>query len=364
MDRIVLVSGGNSVEHEISLLTNRQVYSAINKDKYIVESVYISKDNHFYLIKDINNNSKLSDYKKIPLTLMKENNKQYFKYKRKKIYFDYLFLLVHGKGMEDGTLMSYLDFLDIPYLSNNTYTSVIGMDKSFTKDLVKNKKVKTLNHILINTNNYDYEELIKKLDNYPYIFKANSLGSSIGVIKVYNEYEVIDAINKISVYDEYLIIEKCLENFKEYNLALFKKNNEYIISSIEEINYKKVLTYNDKYSNNGIENLKRDIAPCIGEKLENQIINNSKKIYDILRCDFLVRVDFLYDEESSQLYFNEINMIPGSLAFYLFENKNILFDELLDNLIEVGKRNRYLKNKKVNVLGDNILEGLVKNIKK
>lgn len=364
METIILISGGNSVEHEISLLTNRQVYNAIDKSKYHVESVYISKDNNFYLIKDINKNKTLKDYMRIPLTLVKDKNKQYFKCKRKKIYFDYLLPLVHGKGMEDGTLLGYLDFLDIPYLSHSLLSSALGMDKSLSKELVRKNKIKTLNHLLINTNNYNYDELIKKLKNYPYIFKANSLGSSIGVEKVNNEYEVIDAINKIGVYDEWIVIEECLEYFKEYNISLFKKDNEYNISSIEEINYKKILSYDDKYSNNGLENLKREINPDIGDKLKEQIISNSKKIYDILRCDFLVRIDYLYDESNSTLYFNEINMIPGSLAFYLYEDKGLLFDKLIDNLIEVGKRNRYLKLNKINVLGDNVLNELVNNIKK
>ena len=87
-------------------------------------------------------------------------------------------------------------------------------------------------------------------------------------------------------------------------------------------------------------------------------------IYDKLKCDFLVRIDYLYNEDEDILYFNEINMIPGSLAFYLYEDKGILFDELLDKLISVGKRNRYLKINKVNVLGDYVLESLVGNIKK
>lgn len=362
MNRIILVSGGNSVEHEISLLTQKQVDKAINKDKYIVNNVYLSKDNKFYLIKKKNNKT-LNDYKKHPLELIKDKNIQYFKYKRKKIYFDYLFLLVHGKGVEDGSLHAYLEFLDIPYISNNVASSNLGMDKYITKELVKDN-VKTLDHILVNMNDYNYEELISKLNNYPYIFKANSLGSSIGVIKVNNEYEVMDAINTIKVYDDYIIIEKCLNNFKEYNISLFKKNNEYIISSIEEINYKKVLSYNDKYSNNGLENLNRIINPNINNNLKEEIINNSKYIYNKLKCDFLVRIDYLFDEESNTLYFNEINMIPGSLAFYLYEDKGILFDELLDYLIDVGKRNRYLKISKVNILGDNILEGLVSNMKK
>lgn len=364
MERIILVCGGNSVEHEISLLTMRQVYNAINKDKYKVEAVYISKNNNFYLLKNLKNLNKLNDYKKYPLKLYKENNTQYFKFRRKRIYFDYLFLLVHGKGMEDGTLASYLDFMDIPYISNNVYSSFLGMNKNLSKELAKSINVKTLDSYLINTNSYDYDALVNKLNDYPYVFKANSLGSSIGVIKVNNEYEILDAINAISIYDDLIIIEKCLEDFKEYNIALFKDDIEYNISSIEEINYKKILSYDDKYANNGLENLKRIINPNISKKLENIIVSNSKKIYDKLNCDLLVRIDYLYDNINKVLYFNEINMIPGSLSFYLYEEKDMMFDELIDKLINVGKRNRYLRTKRINILGDNILEGLTKNIKK
>ena len=165
------------------------------------------------------------------------------------------------------------------------------------------------------------------------------------------------------MYDDYVLIEKCLDNFKEYNLSLFKMDNEFILSSIEEINYKKILTYDDKYSES-LENLKRVINPSINDELKEKIIENSKYIYNKIKCDFLVRVDYLYNEDEDTLYFNEINMIPGSLAFYLYEDKGILFDELLDLLIKVGKRNRYLKISKVNILGDNVLENLVNNIKK
>ena len=351
MDRIVLICGGNSVEHEISLLTMRQVYNAINKEKYAVEAVYISKDNKFYLIKNVKNLKKLSDYIKYPLKLIKEKNTQYFNYKRNKIYFDYLFLLVHGKGMEDGTLASYLDFLDIPYISNNVYSSFIGMNKNLSKELAKSKNVKVMDSFLIDVNSYNYDEIANKLKDYPYIFKANTLGSSIGIVKVNNEYEIIDAINAIGIYDDMIIVEKCLEDFKEYNISLFKEDAGYVYSSIEEINYKKILSYEDKYSNNGLENLKRIISPNLSKKLENLIISNSKKIYDKLNCDFLVRIDYLYDNLNNVLYFNEINMIPGSLSFYLYEDKDIMFDELIDKLIDIGKRNRYLRTKRVNILG-------------
>ncbi len=364
MERIILVGGGNSVEHEISLLTTRQVYNAINKDKYEVNVVYLSKNNEFYLIKDFKDKKNLKDYQKYPLKLIKKGNINYFQFKNKKIYFDYLFLLVHGKGVEDSTLSSYLDFNDIPYFGHSLISSSLGMNKYLSKVVVKDKKIKVLESKIINLNNYDYEKLEKELDNYPYIFKANNLGSSIGIIKVNSKNEILEAINTIKVYDDYLIIEKCLENFKEYNLALYKKDNEFIISSVEEINYQKVLSYNDKYANDGLENLRRIINPLIGEKLKNEIINYSKKIYEQLECEFLVRIDYLYDEDNYKLYFNEINMIPGSLAFYLFEDKGILFDELIDDLIEIGKRNRYLRINKVNVLGDNTLNELVKNIKK
>ena len=364
MEKIILVCGGNSVEHEISILTTKQVYRAINKEKYDIKVVYISKGNKFYLVDDIENVKEINCLKKKPITLIKEDNIQYFKYKRAKYYFDYLFLLVHGKGVEDGTLAAYLEFNNIPYISNNILSSAIGMNKSLSKDYVKTINVKTLDHILLDVNNYNYDELVTNLNDYPYIFKANSLGSSIGVIKVNNEYEIIDAINAISVYDEFIIIEKCLEDFKEYNVALFTLNEEYIISSIEEINYKKILTYDDKYSNNGLDNLERIISPKINKKLIDLIINNSKKIYSKLGCDLLVRIDYIFDNINNTLYFNEINMIPGSLAYYLYEDKEIMFDELIDLLIDKGKRNIYLKKKTVNLLGDNLLEKLVNNIKK
>ena len=112
MEKIVLLAGGNSLEHEISLLTMRQVYYAIDKSKYDVKMVYLSKDNLFYLL-DNSEYKCLDDYMKKPVKLYKDKNRQYFKYNFSKYYFDYIFLLVHGKGMEDGTIQGYLDFLAI-----------------------------------------------------------------------------------------------------------------------------------------------------------------------------------------------------------------------------------------------------------
>lgn len=363
MEKIVLLFGGNSLEHEISILTFKQVYHAINKDKYEVINIYVSKDNKFYLVKDLNFKN-INDLKRTPLKLYKEGNYQYFKTSFKKYYFDLVFILMHGKGVEDGTINGYFDFLDIPYVANNLISNALGMDKYFSKLIAKENKINALKGKLININNLNEEEFVNSLTNYPYIFKANSLGSSIGVYKVNNKSEAIEAIKNISVYDDYILVEKCLEDFKEYNLALFRGKDDLLISSIEEINYKNILTYTDKYANNGLENLKRIINPDIEEKLKNKIINYSKKIYSALRCDSLVRIDYLYDNKENELYFNEINMIPGSLSFYLYEDKNILFDELIDLLIEKAKRNRYLKVNKINILGDQILENLVKNIKK
>lgn len=363
METIVLLFGGNSVEHEISILTFKQVYQAINKDKYNVLSIYVSKDNMFYLIKDLNFKN-LNDLQKHPLKLFKEGNKQYFKTKFKKYYFDLVFILMHGKGVEDGTINGYFDFLDIPYVANNLLASAVGMDKYLSKIIAKQNKINVLDGKIININDIDLDDFINSLNDFPYIFKANSLGSSIGVYKVNNIDDAYEALNNIGTYEDYVLIEKCLDDFKEYNLSLFKSKDELIISSIEEINYKNILSYNDKYANKGLENLKRVISPNIDNKLKNKIINYSKKLYSLLKCDSVVRIDYLYDNNNSELYFNEINMIPGSLSFYLYEDKNILFDKLIDLLIEKAKRNRYLKISKVNILGDNILEGLVKNIKK
>ena len=157
-------------------------------------------------------------------------------------------------------------------------------------------------------------------------------------------------------FDQVIIIEKYLENKQEFNISLLGANNDYKVSLIEEVTNKNILTYDDKYKSNnskGMASLSRIVPAKIEKKLEQKIQNVALKIANVLNCSLLVRLDFIYDVNNKELYFNEINSIPGSLAFYLWENE-LSFTDLINSLIDLGLQLEYSKKYLITTYQENV----------
>ena len=166
--------------------------------------------------------------------------------------------------------------------------------------------------------------------------------------------------------DDYVIMEKCLENFIELNIALIKYKKDIIVSEIEKVSNSKVLTYNDKYlnENKSLNHSNKELPANIDDNLKNLIIESAKKIYLDLQMSLIVRIDFLYDINENQLYFNEINNIPGSLAFYLFIQIGIPLNTLIDMCLDEGLKEIYQQSNKIHSYSENILnDNLFDNVK-
>lgn len=344
MNNILLIYGGNSVEHEISIITALQIKNKY-KGKYNIILCY-NKDFFFYVSKklnDINFYKNKNNIKKIkPINFYP--NKKYIKNNAKKIHFEAVWLVCHGKNCEDGTLYSFFKTLNIAVVGENIYSAVIGHNKIISK---KFSSIASLPYIHVTQEIYlnRYKNLVEEANKigYPLICKPSDLGSSIGVVPINNENELC-VLEETFKYTNSIILEKMLDKFEEYNIAIIKIKDNYLLSSIEKVSVNKVLTYSDKYLNKekSMVSQKREVPAIIPIDLEEIIKDSAIKIYNDLLAEFIVRIDFLYDTSTSKLYFNEINNIPGSLAFYLFEKKDISFDFLIDSLIDEG----LLKNDK------------------
>lgn len=358
--RILVLFGGESVEHEISVITANQIINAL-KINYTVIPIYISKDNRLYHMDGLDD---LACYKKPNLITKKRNEvmisrkgKMYFikgKGLRKKKYFDIAFPVVHGKGMEDGTLLSYLKFNKIPVVADSISFYPLAQNKILTKRILNDLKIKNVSFSELDK----YFENEIKIDKFPVIVKPNALGSSIGVKKANNEEELKRAVDTAFEYDKKVIIEQYIENNREYNISVLKKNNEILVSDIEEIvKDDGILSYSQKYERNGSKGMvsaKRIFPAKIDKSLKENIEKIAKKIYKHFEAKGVIRIDFLYNGE---LYVNEINSIPGSYSYYLWKEK-MDFVELLDTVIESSKREIYLENKliksidKMNIFSD------------
>lgn len=344
--RILVLFGGESVEHEISVISANQVINALSVN-YTVIPVYISKENKLYYT---NNLLDLSVYQNVDKIIKSKNeveigrkNKKFFlKFKgfKKNKYFDIAFPVVHGKGMEDGTLLSYLKFKKIPVVADSLSFYALAQNKSLTKRVLNDLGVRSSRFVELGRG-----EKIENL-NFPVIVKPNNLGSSIGIKKVDDCEELNLAISEAFEFDNKVIIEEFLEDCKEYNISVLEKNGEIITSNIEEVvKSSDILNYSQKYEEGdklkGMVSSKRIFPAIISDDLKKEIEEVAIKIYKHFEAKGVIRIDFLCNEK---LYVNEINSIPGSYAYYLWKGK-LDFVELLDIVIDSSKRDIFKENK-------------------
>lgn len=361
-----IIIGGRSVEHDISILSGLQVYHAIDKDKYNVTIFYINHDQEWLVgneLNDINTYISGNFSKCNTVTLFGENNNVYYKgvFSRPKATpIDVFIPVVHGEGVEDGTISGFLETLGGVHTNASVSASAILQDKIYTKELLSLTDIKILPFVKMSIDD-DFtlkcNEIETRLD-YPVIVKPSCLGSSIGIMCADNKDELRKGIEEAFKYDEQIIVEKKLTNYKEYNLAILKDINRIIPSLVEEVKpTNDILSFKDKYENlDKMSDVSNRIIPAIlPPELEKLIKTVGIKAYQLFRLSGVVRIDFLFDEQSNLLYLNEINTIPGSLAFYLFDKLDISFTQLIDILIKnaivtKNQQMRYIKSFKSSVL--------------
>lgn len=365
--------GGKSVEHEVSIITALQAMENIDKDKYEIIPIYISKTNKMYCgnklfeienYKDINKLIKNS--KQITL-VNKENKVALLKCKTKLFeneiynYIDIAFPIVHGTNVEDGTLQGYLKMFDIPYIGSDVISSSIGMDKYACKCILKENNIPVLDCLCFTLDKYysNTEEIITNVEDkfeYPVIVKPVNLGSSIGIKLAKNKNELKEALKNAFEYSNKVIIEKAIENLKEVNCSVLGNYENAQASECEEpIKKDDILSFKDKYISGGKKiGSKNEKTMNAGSlKLPAKISNQTKQkiqklsldTFKILGCNGVIRIDFIIDKDTEEIYVNEVNTIPGCLSFHLWRESKLSYKELLNKVIELGlKRYREESN--------------------
>lgn len=363
MDKLALFFGGESVEHDISIITGIQMYEIL-KTKYLVVPIYIDKKGLWYSGKGL---TKLDNYKEDILNRkdifrvnMDVHSKSLFRVKntstlKKYTDIDIAFNACHGGGGEDGSLSGLFNMLDICYTGSDVLASSICMDKCVTKTLLKSLGIDVVDGYTIfkedwKTNREKILKDISKLFNYSVIIKPATLGSSIGITVSSSKESVIEGIDTALTYTDKILIEEYILDFKEVNIALLKCNKDIIVSNLQVVEKKEdFLSFKDKYLDDGNflkgEN-EKDIE--IDSDIQKQIEDISKRAYINLSLSGIIRIDYIIKKE--KIYLNEINVIPGSLSFYLFKDRDILF-----KMIEESKREYNIKKKKIKSFNSSIL---------
>jgi len=321
--KIAILFGANSFEHEISIVSAIAL-KKILKQKLIY--IFCDYDRNFYLIPTDKITSKRfssGKYKKDKkLDLKNGGFYQKAMMSEKKIDFDVVLNVVHGRDGEDGKIASMLDFFSVPYIGPRNEASTISYNKLFTKLYAKEIGVKTLTCQTIKKNKTRDIRL-----EYPVIIKPLRLGSSIGISIVNSKDELDYALDTAFEYDDTVLIEPFIKEIKEYNLAGYKSNS-YIFSIIEEPQKEEYLDFDKKYLD--FSRTKRVNEANLNQELVERMQIAFKKLYEPLFGGALVRCDFFVID--SEVFINEINPVPGSMANYLFDDFNSVILDLATNL--------------------------------
>ena len=356
--------GGRSVEHEISVISALQAINAFNKDKYAITPVYISKQGKWYTGNDL---FEVDNYRDLdgllkrctPVYLMPEygNNKLY---KEKKSLFgnnvaaelDVVFPVLHGTNGEDGIFQGMIELTGIPYVGCNPLASVNGMDKITMKMILKESDIPVVDYVWFTDKQWfaQREQWVDDIENrigYPVIVKPGNLGSSVGISRASDRQELTGAIDFAVKFTTRIIVEKMVVDLKEINCSVLGSSDKNETSVCEEpVKSGDFLSYEDKYlgggkSSKGMQSTQRRIPADLPVEVSDKIRHYASETFRVLSCEGVSRVDFMIDGRTNEIYVNEINTIPGSLSFYLWEATGIPFDELMEKLVDQAlKRSR------------------------
>ncbi len=361
--------GGKSVEHEVSVISGIQALKAFNSEKYEAIPIYITKENEMYTgeaIGDIKNYKNIPELLKnsIRIFLICEQGKlNMVRYPEKKIgnstvdYIDVAFPVVHGANVEDGSLQGFLRHYNVPLAGCDVMASAVTMDKYVMKTVLKDNDIPVLDCVTMHVTDYqaDVETACRKVEDkiaYPVIVKPVNLGSSVGIKVARNREGLVEALEYAYEFSQKVLIEKAIENLREINCAVLGDYESAQASECEEpISDDEILSYEDKYvagnkgGSEGMRTARRELPANITSELREKIRELAVKTFKVLDCNGVSRIDFMIDNDTGEVYVNEINPIPGSLAFYLWEAMGKPYSELLDDMVKLAlKREREEKN--------------------
>lgn len=382
---VAVFFGGRSVEHEISVISASQAMHAINREKYNVIPVYISKQGKWYTgekLFDIANYRDMNTLvKNCEEVFMRPEFGDYNLYRAKTKLFgsniyaaiDVVIPALHGTNGEDGIFEGVLETIGIPYAGCNTVSSANGMDKITMKMILKECGIPVVDYVWFTDKQWykQKDALIEKIESqvgYPVIVKPANLGSSVGISRATNRESLIESIETAEKYSARIIVEDMVENLKEINCSVLGDCDDYQTSTLEEpIKTGEFLSYEDKYmggtkSAKGMQASQKRIPADLSKELTERIQFLAGETFRVLSCHGVSRVDFMVDDDTQNVYVNEINTIPGSLSFYLWEATGIPFDRLMDNLIQLALKRKREQSMKTTNFDQNIfsLSGGVK----
>lgn len=358
--------GGRSTEHEISVISASQAMHAINREKFDVTPIYITKQGRFFTGDALFD---VANYRDIP-SLLKKCTEVYLRpvYGDFNLYrakpsglfgpkgpltkLDVVIPVLHGSNVEDGIFEGVLETIGIPYAGCDTLASANGMDKITMKMILHESGIPVIDYVWFTDKQWfsKRDSLIKEIEDkigYPVIVKPANLGSSVGIGRAGDREALIQKVETAAKYSSRIIVEHMVDNLKEINCSVLGDCDEYASSVLEEpIKSAEILSYEDKYMGGtkgakGMQASQKRIPAELPTEMTEKIRFLAGETFRVLGCHGVSRIDFIIDDDTDEIFVNEINTIPGSLSFYLWEATGLSFDKLMERLVSLAlKRNR------------------------
>lgn len=385
--------GGRSTEHEISVISASQAMAAVDKDVYDVTPIYISKNGRWFTGNALLD---LKNYRDIPELLkhceevyMEPEYGDYNLYRRRRSLLgksviaklDVAIPVLHGSNGEDGIFEGILESIGIPYAGCSTLASANGMDKITMKMIMSASGIPVVDYVWFTDKQWyaQRDEIIEEIEStlgYPVIVKPANLGSSVGIGKAADRNELIERIDDAERYSSRLIVEHMVKNLREINCSVLGDCDEFETSVCEEpLHSGDFLTYDEKYGCGGGKGIKgrqgmaasaKRIPADLPEATSDRIRFLAGETFRVLSCHGVSRVDVMIDADSGEIFVNEINTIPGSLSFYLWEATGLSFEKLMERLVALAIKRRREMAQKTQTYDRNIFSlggGGVKGVK-
>lgn len=386
--QVVLVAfGGASPEHEVSVITAHQAMAALQEEATPVKPLYVSKSGEWFtgdVLLDLKNfenlrtleqNAKACSFvfnKAGQGVLREQEKKMGFLTGKKDTPLRAVLAAFHGSAGENGSFQGVCETFNLPYTGSGVLGSAAGMDKVVAKSLCKNENLPVVPGIDFSEEDWvsSQADILEQASSlgYPLIVKPVSLGSSIGVVKADDQTSLSEAIEASFRYDYRLLVEKVVQPLMEINCSVLGHGNDLQTSVCERpVGREELLSFTDKYmsddASKGMASADRIIPADISTELSEKIQELSKTIFRVLGCSGLARLDFLVNSDTGQVYFNEINTIPGSFSFYLWKESGLSFSALLHKMIDLAllkhhQKNRLIQSYETNLLSTKAVKGI------
>lgn len=382
--------GGRSTEHEISVISANQAMAAMSREKYDIIPVYITKEGKWYTGEALTDVANYRDtdalLQKCEQVYMRPIYGDYnlysmktagvFRHDHKVIAaLDVVLPVLHGSNGEDGTFQGVIETIGIPFVGCDVLASANGMDKITMKMILASEDVPVVDYVWFTDKEWfsRHDALVEKVEKklgYPVIVKPANLGSSVGIHRADNRKALEAAVADAEKYTSRIIVEHLVEDLCEINCSVLGNCDDYRMSVLEEpIKSGEILSYEDKYmggtkTERGMQASKKRIPADLPADMTERIKFLAGETFRVLSCHGVSRVDFIVDRKDNSVYVNEINTIPGSLSFYLWEATGLTFEALMDELVRLAfKRKEEQSRKTVSYSANIFAMGGVKGAK-